>query len=94
MAKKTVKELNKDVLHLMESFEEFKSDFDNRISALKIEHEDKIKSLEAKIATLEKAEQPSLNETASNTSMKCRDCEIGFVTKSDLKIHILAVHPK
>ena len=32
------------------------SDFDNRISALKIEHEDKIKSLEAKIATFEKVE--------------------------------------
>ena len=94
MSRKTVKELNKDFELLKENFDVLKSDFDERINALKRDHEEQIKILNDKISSSVDLQGPGRRETASNTEIKCRECGFSFDKRSDLKIHILALHPR
>jgi hypothetical protein len=94
MVKKTVAELNKDVEILLEKFEMLKSNHEERINILKSDHEERIKSLEAKLAILENCSAPSTTEEVNISTIKCKECGVLLEKRSDLKIHIQAVHPK
>ena len=94
MVKKTVAELNKDVEILLEKFEMLKSNHEERINILKSDHEERIKTLEAKLAILENCSAPSTTEEVNISSIKCKECGVLLEKRSDLKIHIQAVHPK
>ena len=69
----------------METFDEIINEFEKIIYDHKSECEGRIDFLEAKIAELKKVDQPSSNKTASDRLFKCRDCDISFAAKSDLK---------
>ena len=92
MAKKTVKELNKDVEIILEKFEMLKSDHEERINILKGEFEERIKTLENKLEIFEDLKLPSKTESVGK--MKCRECGLSLAKLSDLKTHIIALHPK
>ena len=94
MSRKTVKELNKDFEILKENFDMLRSDFEERINALKIDHEEQIKILNDKISSSADLQGPGISETQSSTALKCRECGFSFDKRSDLKIHILALHPR
>ena len=95
MTKKTVKDLNKDFEFLIEKVNMLKTDYEERINVLKSDHEVRIKYLEDQIVGLKPLNEPSSTETAENKStIKCRECSFSFQNKSELKIHILALHPK
>ena len=53
MARKTVKDLNKDFEHMFDKFETLRRIFQEQLNVLKMDHEEKIKVLEDKVATLE-----------------------------------------
>ena len=60
------------------------------------DHEEKIKVLEDKVATLEQSkETPSKEEPGTlSKELKCRECGSLFNKKSDMKVNILSLHPK
>ena len=94
MGRKTVKDLNNDFEVLKESFEILKSDFERKFDDLKIDYESKIKSIQDQISTPETNDEPSMRETSNNIAFKCRECSFSSGKRSDLKLHILALHPK
>ena len=71
-----------------------KGDFEERINALKRDHEEQIKIPNDKISPSVDLQGPGRRETASNKEIKCRECGFSFDKRSDLKIHILALHPR
>ena len=94
MARKTVKDLNNDFEVLKESFEILKSDFERKFDDLKNDYESKIKSIQDQISTPETNDEPSMRETSNNIAFKCRECSFSSGKRSDLKLHILALHPQ
>jgi hypothetical protein len=86
MSKKTIKDLNKDFLILKEMVE-----------ALNSKHEEREKALEARIEVLEndkKSNNLQNTESVEKFHFKCKECTMTFDKKCDLKMHILALHPR
>ena len=95
MAKKTVKDLNTDFQLLQEKFELLKIDQEEKVNIIKSEYEERIKKLEDKILGLEHLDSlEAVKEIEVTSANKCKECNLSFEEKSDLKMHILALHPK
>ena len=93
MAKKTVKDLNQELVLLKEIIEIMKQEHEER----EHKHEEREHNLEARIVALENATtvdtQPTV-KVGQNLQFNCKECTLGFENKSELKMHILALHPK
>ena len=95
MAKKTFKDLNTDFQLLQEKFELLKIDQEEQIKIIKSDNEERIKHLEEKIVALEHLTGLDyVKDKERKSSINCKECSFSFEEKSDLKKHILALHPK
>ena len=93
--KKTVKDLNKDFELLQEKFEHLKIDQEEKIKIIKSDNEERIKHLQEKIVALEHLTGLDyVKDKERKYSINCKECSFSFEEKSDLKKHILALHPK
>ena len=86
MSKKTIKDLNKDLIILKEMVE-----------MLNLKHEEREKSLEARIEVLENNKKSNTLQNTGSVEkfhLNCKECSMTFNKKCDLKKHILALHPR